>query len=245
MNDSGCYLYKSSKKEDNDLRDWFRSTKVHQTMTLNLKNIKRIPKFLLWSNSKDLTALAFENKSYENLTHRRTVLFIKKKYFLIYDEALGNAEGDLRIHYQLVPCEYTFDEKDFSVKTDFAKGANLLVKSFPQSTGMSMHKEKGLISYKQRQKEKRPAWSYMLKKKAAEKEISFLTALVPYKTPQYPALTAKVKKTGNSAIFEFSTEKENYKIKLNWQTKKASIINEKQNDNIYYRIINFFYTSSN
>jgi heparan-sulfate lyase len=47
--------------------------------------------------------LVVENQSYENLAHRRSVFFVDKRYFVIVDEAIGNATGDIDIHFQLAP----------------------------------------------------------------------------------------------------------------------------------------------
>jgi len=180
MDDSGAYSYNSADPEVQDWREWFRSTKAHQTLTLDYMDIDLVPEHVFWQDSDRLTALVFENQSYTNLNHRRTVLFIDNKYFLIYDQATGTAEGELRAHFNLVPCEYDFDESEFSVETLFTSGANLLVKGFPQDGSMQMREEEGWVSYNFLEKEERPAWSYLVNKKSSDEEVSFLTALVPY-----------------------------------------------------------------
>ena len=74
MTDSGCYLYGSTSPEEQRWRAWFRGTKVHQTLTLDNRNISCKPTCLLWSETTNLVALVVENQSYPGLKHRRTVL---------------------------------------------------------------------------------------------------------------------------------------------------------------------------
>lgn len=40
------------------------------------------------------------NPSYEGLTHRRTVWFVDRQFFVIADEASGTAEGEVGLHYK-------------------------------------------------------------------------------------------------------------------------------------------------
>ena len=86
MPDAGCYIYSG----DPEGRAWFRQTKVHQTLTLGGEDSRYNPRLLLWQPGDDLDVLVVENGSYDNLTHRRTVFFVDKRYFVIVDDAIGN-----------------------------------------------------------------------------------------------------------------------------------------------------------
>ncbi|WP_168433515.1 alginate lyase family protein [Pontiella sulfatireligans] len=217
MNDSGSYMYGSSDVEDQRWRDWFRSTKVHQTLTLNNENIALEPELIMWSESENLVALVIENQSYPELRHRRTVLFIDNKYFLILDEAMGAATGTLRTHYQLVCCNYAVS--GLTVQTRFDEGANLLVKSFPQGKALTVEKEEGWISFKPQVKETRPAWSYRMKKTAAEDRAIFLTALVPYPAGAAPKVEASVVEDG----FLLDVDGREYRVELDVAKKKMNL----------------------
>ena len=224
MNDSGCYVYNSSREEDKQWRNWFRSTKAHQTLTLNMEDAQRIPRFLFWNETDDLTALSFENQSYDNLLHRRTIFFIKNRYFLIHDQAIGSAKGDVRVHFQLVPCDFTFDPKRYEVKTSFKDGPNLIVKGFVQHGKVTMVKEEGWISYKLKQKENRPAWSYEIKKTQSQDQISFLTVLVPHKQGQMPnVLHAKFSEKNNDVQYALDLDGVKYIIDLDWNDKTTTL----------------------
>jgi heparan-sulfate lyase len=180
MPDSGCYIYSGDPKN----RSWFRQTKVHKTLTLNDKNSKYAPRLVRWSPGEKQDVLVVENDSYENLTHRRTVSFVDKKYFVIVDEAVGSAAGKIGIHFQLAPGNAVFNEKDYSVRTDFSNGWNVLIRTKPQE-GLELIKEEGQVSFQYTKKEPRPAFVFQLDK-PAEKSVRFETVVVPYQNGKVP-----------------------------------------------------------
>lgn len=185
MPDAGSYIYSG----DPENRAWFRQTKVHQTLTLKGANSAYAPELKLWKPGKDLDILVVENKSYPDLIHRRAVLFVDKKYFVIIDEAIGKAAGDVDIHFQLAPGKAVFDNKNFSVHTDFSDGWNVLVQSMNQP-GMKLEEEEGQVSFLYTQKEPRPAFRFGLPKTNGN-GVRFITVVAPYEKLQ-PGLTVKL-----------------------------------------------------
>ncbi|MCE5347896.1 MAG: heparinase II/III family protein [Bacteroidales bacterium] len=179
MPDAGSYIYSGDPKN----RAWFRQTKVHQTLTLDGKNSAYSPKLLLWKPGTDLDVLVVENASYQSLTHRRAVLFVDKKYFVIIDEAIGDGTGAVDIHFQLGPGKAVFDNKNFSVRTDTPGGWNVLVQSMKQK-GMDLKEEEGQVSFLYTKKEPRPAFSYGLQKNTKEHGTRFVTIVAPYEESQ-------------------------------------------------------------
>jgi heparan-sulfate lyase len=220
MTDSGCYLYGSTSPEEQRWRAWFRSTKVHQTLTLDNRDADRQPTHVLWSESDNLVALVVENQSYAGLKHRRTVLFIDNRYFLIHDEAIGTAAGDVRAHFQFAPGE--FELNGLTARTRHPKGANLLVKTFPQGKVIIPEKEDGWISYKINVKESRPAWSWKINKEAGNAQVAFLTALIPYREGEAPgAVEASVTAAGDVRLFNLKAGATTRQIRLDFAKKKA------------------------
>ena len=188
MPDSGTYIYSG----DDAGRRWFQQTAVHQTLTLDGKNAAYGAKCLLWKPDDALDALVVKNRSYKGLTHRRTVLFVKKRFFVLIDDAVGTATGDLDLHFQLAPGEAVFDRKAPSVRTAF-DDANVLVRAMPQP-GMTLAKEKGQVSFHYGSREPRPAFRFRVKK-TGRKGVRFVTLLVPYKGKDAPE--ASVELIGN------------------------------------------------
>lgn len=175
MPDAGSYIYSGNPEG----RAWFRQTMVHQTLTLNNKNSRYNPRLLKWEPGDNLDVLIVENDSYENLTHRRTVFFVNKIYFVIVDEAFGTATGDVDIHFQLAPGKAFFNYDDLSVSSGFDEGWNVSVRAFPQE-GMKLEEEEGWVSFKYTEKEPRPAFRYRLLKDEENKPVRFVTAVAPY-----------------------------------------------------------------
>ena len=123
--------------------------------------------------------MVVENGSYENLTHRRAVLFVKKKFFVLVDDAIGKATGNVDLHFQLAPGNAVFDRKTPLVRTDFKKGANVLIYALAQKQ-MTLRKEKGQVSFHYGQKQPRPAFCFRIKKSADTPSVRFVTLVIPY-----------------------------------------------------------------
>jgi len=177
MPDAGSYIYSG----DPEGRAWFRQTKIHQTLTLNGENSKYGPKLLLWKPGKINDILVVENQSYENLKHRRSVFFVDKRYFILVDEAIGNDTGDVDIHFQLAPGagDAIFNRENFSVKSNFTEGWNVMVKTLRQQ-GLDLAEEEGQVSFLYTKKEPRPAFRFRINKTNASSNIRFITVVAPY-----------------------------------------------------------------
>lgn len=184
MPDAGSFIYSGNPEG----RAWFRQTKVHQTLTLNEENSKYAPKLLLWKPGENLDVLVVENQSYDILVHRRSVFFVHKKYFVFVDEANGNATGDIDIHFQLAPGGgdavsnpgVAFSNRDdYSIRSSFKEGWNVLVQSTPKP-GLELIEEEGWVSFQYTKKEPRPAYCFRLKKSAEMEKLHFVTLVIPF-----------------------------------------------------------------
>ena len=92
--DSGVCTYYTSGG-DNDLRYWFRGIDKHNTLSIGKQNIKKAAGKLLKSEEGATELVVFENQGYDNLKHRRAVFYVNKKFFVLVDEGIGNAEGSI------------------------------------------------------------------------------------------------------------------------------------------------------
>lgn len=174
--DAGSYIYSG----DPEGRKWFRQTKVHQTLTLNGVNSDYAPKQLLSKPGDDTDILVVENQSYENLTHRRSVFFVEKSYFIVVDDAIGSATGNVDIHFQLAPGgDAIFNRVSNSVRSDFKDGWNIFIRTNPQK-GLKLEKEEGWVSFKYTKKQPRPAFRYRMEKNNANQPVRFITLVAPY-----------------------------------------------------------------
>jgi heparan-sulfate lyase len=212
MPDAGSYIYSG----DPEGRRWFRQTKVHQTLTLNGENSKYAPKLLLWQPGQNLDILVVENQSYQNLAHRRSVFFVDKKYFVIVDEAIGNASGDIDIHFQLAPGDAVSNRDSFSVHSNFKNGWNVQVQTNPQS-GLELLEEEGWVSFLYTKKEPRPAFCYRLKKSQDTENLHFVTVVVPFEKtiPEIQIIGSTVKSGEISLQISENGATKNMGYKLN------------------------------
>jgi heparan-sulfate lyase len=186
MPDGGSYIYSG----DPENRAWFRQTKVHQTLTLNGANTAYAPRQLLWKPGDKLDVLVVENAGYPNLTHRRAVFFVDKKYFVIVDEAIGSGAGDVDLHFQLAPGDAIFDSTNVSVRTDFKDGWNVSIQSMEQK-GTRLQEEEGWVSFVYTKKEPRPAFRFRIPKKENE-SVRFVTAVAPYEGVIPPKISVQI-----------------------------------------------------
>ena len=186
MPDAGSYIYSG----DPENRAWFRQTKIHQTLTLDSKNANYAPKLLQWKSGDDVDILVVENVSYDNLTHRRAVFFVDKRYFVIVDEAIGDGKGDVGLHFQLSPGEAEFDNRSLTVNTGYKKGWNVLVKTNKQK-GIQLIEEEGQVSFEYTRKEPRPAFGYHVEKTSNQQGLRFVTLVAPYEVER-PDVKIKV-----------------------------------------------------
>lgn len=188
MPDAGSYIYSG----DPEWRSWFRQTKVHQTITLNNENSKYAPELLYWNTSDNSDVLVVENRSYDGLTHRRSVIFVEKRYFVIVDEAYGTATGNVELHFQLASGKAVADQKKYTIRTDFADGWNVFLKTRNTSGKIKLIEEEGWVSHKYTIKEPRPAFSFNIAKNSNTPVTRFITILVPYNQKR-PDIEVKIK----------------------------------------------------
>jgi heparan-sulfate lyase len=209
MPDAGSYIYSGDPVN----RAWFRQTAVHQTLTLDSANTRYAPELKLWQPGEDLDILVVENKGYEQLTHRRSVFFVDKQYFVMVDDAIGEAAGNVDIHFQLAPGEAVFDKEQFAVRTTFTEGWNVLIKSNPAS-GIELTREEGQVSFLYTKKEPRPAFRYRKVKATSTPSVRFVTVVAPYQG-EIPTVAAKLVGDLGSATQELMLD-----VAFNGKTKR-------------------------
>ncbi|MBN1291696.1 MAG: alginate lyase family protein [Candidatus Latescibacteria bacterium] len=182
MTDTGFYTY----GHDPEKRAWHRQTKVHQTLTLDGNNSQVDAKQLLWYTSNNIDAVTVENKSYENLTHRRTVWFVNKQFFVLLDEAIGGSKGTLDLHFQLAVGDVNIDQVHNNAHTAY-DDANVLVWMNPNDP-VKLQEEEGWFAWSYGHRTQRKAFRCTHND---EMPATFLTLLVPYKGAKTPDVSVK------------------------------------------------------
>lgn len=190
MPDAGCYVY-SGNDEINAMRNWYRQTRVHQTLTLDNKNMDITKASLItWKPASILGILTYSNPSYSNLTHKRSMLFVDNRFFLLIDQAVGNAAGTLGIHFQLKEDSQPIsDTVNNNIHTTYADGNNLLIQYLGKQPS-TLHTEEGKVSYSYRKELPRPAFVFEQNKTASTAPV-FVTILLPYEGKITPTVKMK------------------------------------------------------
>ncbi len=181
MPDTGYYTYGHNAKA----RAWHRQTNVHQTLTLDGKDTKVAATQLIHHFAPNCDTIVVENQSYENLTHRRTVWFVNKQFFVLLDEAIGDAEGNIDLHFQFAPAEVDVSQEDNWAATSF-DDANILVWEHPNAP-VEMEEEQGWFAWKYGKRKPRTAFRFRHRESSP---IQFLTVLVPYQGTGKPIVDA-------------------------------------------------------
>lgn len=190
--DSGSYVYGGDSAVLAQ-RDWFRQTRVHNTVTLDNRNLETTDsKLLFWDVTPSLTTLVTENPSYGGFTHRRAMFFTPEGLLVIADQVSGSAEGVTGVHFQLCPCKVEY-AKDGTVRTLFGDGNDIRIKT-SASVPVQIREEEGWVSTAYRKKEERPAYAVEASK-AANQDLLFITVIAP-DTPEYKGSIAIVPEKG-------------------------------------------------
>jgi len=192
MPDAGCYVY-SGNEEIKKMREWYRQTRVHQTLTLNNENINLGAKQLYYKTSNKLDVAQYENPSYDNLKHKRTVFFVDKKFFVILDEAIGDTVGTIDLHFQVKEGKVVYEMEKNRMVSNFTKEKNVAIQSFSLSK-IKMVKEDLKVSYHYRKEKKRAGISFQ-QEKTNKDNIQYVTVVYPFEglAIDAPKLKAEIK----------------------------------------------------
>lgn len=184
MNDTGFYTY----GRDKEARAWHRQTSVHQTLTLDGRDIADDARDLMWvSEGADTEVLVVENGSYPGLIHRRSVWFVDRRFFVFLDEAIGIAPGQLDLHFQFAPGAVTFDNGGNRAFTMF-EDANVLVQAAAGSPA-SMVEETGWFAWEYGYRTPRKAFRFALDSQAP---AVFGNVVAPYRGTRTPTVSAEL-----------------------------------------------------
>jgi len=180
MPDTGFYTY----GHDAEGRAWHRQTRVHQTLTLDGKDSADNGRHLLWQSDNTADVLVVENGSYEGLIHRRSVWFVDHTFFVLLDEAIGDATGQLDLHYQFAPGDVVFDGANGRAHTQF-DDANVLV-AFGGSSSHRLVEEEGWFAWAYGHRAPRRACRFEFGGSAPAAAVS---CVVPYRGTDVPEIS--------------------------------------------------------
>ena len=194
MPDAGVYTYGGDSTLD-QIRADFQKTCNHNTLTRNLENIPAgysRGKCLLAKSQDKYDVVVTENKSYPDLTHRRAVFMVDKTFYVVVDDAYGNAAGvplNLSFHLcedsggkgtEVVKIDDISSSYIYGAHTDFSNGNNMMFRTFSETT--DGYKAENGISYYSVKLDTKVARKYYrvnVNKKTYSNAVRFITVIYP------------------------------------------------------------------
>lgn len=196
--DSGCYVF-GGDEEVWKQRNWFRQTAVHNTLTLDNRNLETTQSVTrLWKAEGDTRILVTENPGYSGLLHRRSVFFVRGSYFVLVDEAIGPATGTVNLHYQLCDGAVEVSREQNRLTTHYDGESNVRLQCF-SAHPMEMVEEEGWYSVAYRERIRRPAFSFNVKKND-ENPVRYVTVICPRKQADNTTIHASLAEAGDGRI---------------------------------------------
>lgn len=185
--DAGVYTYGGSAS-DNALRDSFRATSQHNTLTLNgatIADSRMLGTFKKTAQTDVYDMVHTSNQSYGALRHERHVYRIKDGFFVVVDQALGSATGSVELNWHLCPgtMDYIRQSDSYEARTTFGDGNDMSFRTFcfngtslatdyNVTTGTSWHSNVPGTKYE------RPCYTVSLNKSGDP--VRFITVIYPF-----------------------------------------------------------------
>lgn len=204
--DSGVCSYVGDAAA-NKLRNWFRQTVAHNTLTLNDKNITTTQGKLLKKEEAATELIVSENQGYADFKHRRSIFFVNKKFFVLVDEGIGSATGTANLYFHLGEKDnpVALDNTDKGAHTNFDDGNNLLVRSFGNAD-ITYKTIEGRIAYKtDGTYDIRKAYSLNMEK-TANTPVRYITVLLPVEDATSHTIAAEFTDAGKDITKEVAVK---------------------------------------
>jgi hypothetical protein len=140
--DAGTYGYTTEPR----WRDFFRGTAAHSTVVVDGEGQAHPAGPFKWHASprarlhrwRSTEAFDFADASHDAyrrladpVTHRRRVLFVKPRYWVVVDDLDGSAEHVIELHFQFAPMNVTMDANLWA-RAHVVDGCGLLIRSFAE-----------------------------------------------------------------------------------------------------------------
>lgn len=149
-------------------------------MTLDGRNLETTQSVTkLWKPDGDEQILVTENPHYKGLKHRRSVFFVDQSYFVIVDEAVGDAKGAVNLNYNLCEGTVNIDKKQNILTSSFKGESNVKLQYFAEKK-ISLKEKEGWRSIAYRQRVPRTAVSFDVENNFPE-AVRYITIVYPVK----------------------------------------------------------------
>jgi len=190
--DAGVYTYGGSA-EDNATRQVYRSTELHNTLTRDKATIDashQKGRLLKQATQGNTEIIVSENDSYSDLSHRRSVFFVDRTFFVLVDEGYGSGSGfPVNLNFKLcadknsVAIDDALGAGKYGAHTLFTDNNNMLFRTFTETTdGFLGENSTGYYSDAIGEKTQRRWYRVSIDKKDGL-AARFITVIYPFGNP--------------------------------------------------------------
>lgn len=180
--DAGCYSYNN----DSD-RTEYAATINHNTISMSSKDYASgyMRGELVKMETKDGTELLVTSHLIKDgVTHRRTVFFVDREFFVIVDDVFGgiSEKANFNIHLLSTAANPTvFSEDDRCLYTTFSDGNNMYVKTFVENEqDFAIVKKTSKFSSALGEETGDRVGYQFTNRKLADKSVRFITVILPF-----------------------------------------------------------------
>jgi Heparinase II/III-like protein/Heparinase II/III N-terminus len=182
--DPGTYTYTGSR----ELRDWFRSSPAHNTLTVNGQSSSVSDGPFSWSRiahcqrktwitQKRFDYVSAAHDGYQSLpnpaTHTRSILFLKRDYWVMRDQVASEGDHQLRLGFQFDSSVTPLNcENHVHVLGENGHTTRLRLFSFPGVGEWT--REVGWVSHCYAEKEEAPFFAFSVAARGSEELVTFL-----------------------------------------------------------------------
>jgi len=177
--DPGTYTYTRSK----EMRDWFRSSLAHNTVTLDKEsssvangpfswNTIARSECLSWISEERFDYVAAAHDGFKRLsepaTHRRSILFIKDHYWVLRDQVESAGQHNLQAWFHLDPRTELLHIEENTVRI------NKLLQITGFATNLELKQERGWVSECYGEKVEGPVVAFSVLANGSKELVTFL-----------------------------------------------------------------------
>lgn len=179
--DPGTYCY----TPDRESRNAFRTSGAHSTVIVDHRSQVDPAGPFSWTDRCSAQLMKFaehaaavfvvgQHDAYAPVTHRRTIAFVRSKFWIVYDEILGSGKHHVQVRYQFAPMDVQID--GHWVRASRTNKQGLLVRAF-SPVHLDTTIEEGFVSASYGVKEPAPRLVYSAD---AQLPVRIVTLLWPF-----------------------------------------------------------------
>jgi hypothetical protein len=140
---------------DQELRDFFRGTPAHATLTVDGRGQadtagpfawrqRPAARLRRWVTTESYDFADGEHRAYPGIRHRRRVVFVKPRWFVVLDDVEGDGEHLVEVRFPMAPLEISVGE-DRWVRVSAGQDRGLLLKTFARRP-LAVERREGRVS---------------------------------------------------------------------------------------------------